>query len=228
LHFLQSQSRAFAVLQDVSYCDVYLHFCIMNHPPKISGMDAIYPRYLAQRKPSPGPLEQYDPALVIGLLFSGSPTNVTRLVMPIVMDAIKRGIRRCWANVVEESLKIVEPFFGHANATSAIVRILLVCGRIASTLRMLPRAIFARASRTGMPMNSAPQRNQPAFETPAALAIAAQQIPFLVRGFVSALTAAIVVIIVSPLTRVTKHCKETEGLSRLQIGALFLHTGSMA
>ena len=84
-------------------------------------------------------------ARVVLLLQLGFPSNITRLVVAIVVDAAKRMLRR-WArpNTGKKSLKAFIPFVAHPYPPPAIVFPVTALGVVASILHRVPRRIFGR------------------------------------------------------------------------------------
>jgi hypothetical protein len=61
-------------------------------------------------------------ASIVVLLFAGSPTQIPRLIPPIVLDSIKRvAQRRACSNVLEEGGEVIHPSFINPDSASTVV-----------------------------------------------------------------------------------------------------------
>jgi hypothetical protein len=77
------------------------------------------------------------------LFASGGPSNVSRFVVSVVVDAIKRQFGR-WtlANVCKKSLETVSPFLTDLNASAAVVAVLGVLGVVAPLIDGFPQRVL--------------------------------------------------------------------------------------
>lgn len=221
MHFLQSKTSTFTVVQNMRHCNVNLHSCAMHHRPQIARVNAINSRYLTDRELLTRPAKQYYSTLVIRLLLRSCPADVSWLVVSIVIDAIKCRVWRCRAEIVEEGLKVVTPLLIHTDATRSIARILFIGRGIAARFSVFPRYIFAGTCRARMSVDSTMQRNEFPFQASATLAVTTQQVVLLVGRRFATLAAAFVVVVMASFTGVTQYRQLPEDLSRFQISDLF-------
>lgn len=94
--------------------------------------------------------ERYHPhgSRVAPLLFSRGPAAVSRLVVPIVVYALKRPLWRALAHVGQKPSEAISPRGAYRNAASAIVLELNNVGVEASPLHCRPHAIHRRPARS--------------------------------------------------------------------------------
>lgn len=82
-------------------------------------------------------------ARVVGLLLLSGPSDVARLVVAVVIDAVKgMAGRRTSANVAEEGGETLSPFVVHTDAASAVVLEVARTRNVASRPCLLPDAVF--------------------------------------------------------------------------------------
>lgn len=82
-------------------------------------------------------------ALVVVLGLGIGPLDVARLVIPIIIDAIKRILWAWfWSNEVVERLEGLDPFWVHRNPATAVARICGIVGIEASLLNASPGVPF--------------------------------------------------------------------------------------
>ncbi len=86
---------------------------------------------------------QPNPRSIIGLLFLRGPSDISRLVITIVINPIKAMIF-AWGNsdMLKKSKEIVSPFFAHNYAATAISMEKLIFRVKTSFLSMLPSRVF--------------------------------------------------------------------------------------
>lgn len=89
----------------------------------------------------------YEPvdAHVIRLLAWRGPSTITRFVIAVIVNPIKRMIsRRAWSHVCEKYLKGVTPLIAYADATTTVVMELGVVAIVASRFQIAPCRILLR------------------------------------------------------------------------------------
>lgn len=83
---------------------------------------------------------------VTSLLFCCGPAAVSWFVVTIVIDAIKAMTRRsAWSHVLIKCLEGVSPSLAHPYATSAIVSVSRMSGKIAPLAHVAPCNVFWQA-----------------------------------------------------------------------------------
>lgn len=82
---------------------------------------------------------------VAALLFACRPSHIARLVVPVIVDAIKFVARR-WAlaHILKERLKRLSPAVAHFYAATAVVLVVAMCWKCASSDCIAPQTIQAR------------------------------------------------------------------------------------
>jgi hypothetical protein len=82
---------------------------------------------------------------VIDLLLSRCPSTVTRFVIAVVIDAIKRQPWRGTAHIRKEVFKAIQPSLANHNATTAIVLIRRAIRIEAALSHTMPALVFTRS-----------------------------------------------------------------------------------
>lgn len=84
-------------------------------------------------------------ALVVSLFGASGPTDISRSVGAVVVDAIKRVVgSRPQSHIVQKQLERVAPFLAHRDPTTAIVREIRTVRVVAPSLGVAPCAVFRR------------------------------------------------------------------------------------
>lgn len=79
---------------------------------------------------------------IVSLFFMSGPAAIARLVVAIVIDAIKRMPWRPRAHMVNKRLEAVSPFVAHSYAAPAVAVVLIIVSVVTSALSVVPRMIF--------------------------------------------------------------------------------------
>lgn len=77
------------------------------------------------------------------LLMRIGPSAITRLVMPMRVNAVKRMPRRAWPHVSQEQAGIVYPCIAHTYSAPAVLRVLSVVRVLATRFSVVIRLQFA-------------------------------------------------------------------------------------
>jgi hypothetical protein len=80
-------------------------------------------------------------ALIVRLLMSCCPAAVSRLVIPVNVDAVNGAAIRGKAHVFHKILKAVKPSVAHGDSASSVIGIVPVDGIEASSLHFTPNAV---------------------------------------------------------------------------------------
>lgn len=127
------------------------HSLVRRHPTEASLQRRdVQPQAFAPfRQRQTDPVSPY-PSIVTGvevLLLSCRPSAVARLVMAVVVDAVK-AVRTAWTrpHVGKELREVVQPLVAHRNAASAVSVKGFVAGTRAPVLRSKPTDILAGRS----------------------------------------------------------------------------------
>lgn len=80
-------------------------------------------------------------AAITRLCFPCRPSNITSLVVTVIVDTIERVTIWARSENSQKSFKCAQ-FFRHSNASSAIIRIFRICWSQASSQHLLPRNVF--------------------------------------------------------------------------------------
>lgn len=81
------------------------------------------------------------------LLLWCSPSNVSRFVMSVIIDAINRPKSTfpwCWPNVSKKGIEIVNPTFIHRYSASAVAMVRRIVQVKTSVFHVQPRFVFFR------------------------------------------------------------------------------------
>jgi hypothetical protein len=81
-------------------------------------------------------------ALVSGLLEVGRPSAIVRLVVTIIVDAVKRQARWSCSHISIEVLETVDPSFTNADTSTAIILVRLMVSVVASTFHADPSPVL--------------------------------------------------------------------------------------
>lgn len=130
-----------------------------------------------------GLLTLKTPPAVLHLDGECRPPAITRLIVPVAIDPIKREAERARSHVAQEDLKRGEPLLADRDAAPAIACVGVICGVQAPSLHRAPRAVFSRVRRA-VDQTSIP--DDFALEAAAAPARASRQVRSLNDGFVAA------------------------------------------
>jgi hypothetical protein len=83
---------------------------------------------------------------IIHLLFVRCPAAIKRLVVAIYIHTIKRLSGRTFAHISQEVFKTIQPAIAHADATTTVSAIFSIGLAVATSLRVLPSAVFSRVA----------------------------------------------------------------------------------
>ena len=112
-------------------------------------------------------------ASVRALLFGCRPAAISRLVMPIAVDAIKSATDRAWPHVYQEHREVVAPAFTHGDASPAVAGIGDVASLKAPLFRRSPCAVLPSAN---LAVCGVPLRHSISVDTPTTSRMAARQL----------------------------------------------------
>lgn len=82
-------------------------------------------------------------ALILSLLNPCCPPHISRLVISIVIDAIKSQSRWTFTYVIQKRLKTIAPLFAHRNASTTIIRVSRIFWIKTPTFCGLPKVVFS-------------------------------------------------------------------------------------
>jgi hypothetical protein len=137
--------------------------------------DPNFPRPFRQGSGSFPPCNPPIGSGVVRLLNVGGPSDVPRLVVPVVVDPVKRvSQRRTWTYGAEKGGKVVQPFVAHPDSAPAIVRPSLVSGVRTTHLGSTPRMVLRRPRQSMCPLSGGRQFRVQATTT---LGVAASKTP---------------------------------------------------
>jgi hypothetical protein len=102
------------------------------------------------------PRHEWRVASVASLFGSRSPTNVSGLIVPVVVDSIERVLRRrCATHVTKERLKALSPRGPDADASTSVVFVGPLVPVFATSSHCFPELVLLRPlTRRGLSMSS--------------------------------------------------------------------------
>jgi hypothetical protein len=124
-------------------------------------------------------LQNAKATLVIVLRFSRRPSDVTRLVVERIVNAVNRvQVTRRSTNVGEEGREVMQPFAADANPSTAIVGVGVRSRIVAALFHALPRFVFLPVSAMATTLAVCSQACGSRFirQAPAATGVASTQV----------------------------------------------------
>ena len=140
---------------------------LVNNTP----IERVFTCPISQRFRFAAPRDQDRIAVIVGLLNRCRPTNIARLVIPVVVDAIDRVFTaRPRSHISQEVHEVVAPRRGHLDAAAAIVLPRRIVWITAALFCVMPSSIYGSAAhavrlttRPGLFSTETPAANDAAF-----------------------------------------------------------------